>query len=108
MAAIAAPSRAGGEADMLVAEGEPQAGMPRRRTDHRRLSGSVGRDPRQVSPTARQNSTTSRAHRLHRIDLGKGRGRVAVGQFDTGGHANALLHRGHQKTAIGIMGSTLQ
>src|SRR5579883_1544272 len=93
---------------MLVAKGKPEAAMTWCCADHRQAV-------RQGRPCAAPGVADSLAEfgyasrqRHHRIELGQGRRRIARGQFDTRGDADAVLHGCHDKAAIGIMDRTAQ
>src|SRR6202011_1943019 len=98
----------GREADVLVAESEPQTGMPWRRPDHRQAVRK--RRPRPAPGFADRLAKFDNASRgrHHLIELGERGGRIAGGQLDPGGDADALLHRRQEEAAFGVMDRTLQ
>jgi hypothetical protein len=93
---------------MLVAEGKPQAGMPGRRTDHRQAVRQ--RRPR-ASPCFADGIAEfghAARQRNHLIELGERGRRIAAGQLDARGDTDALLHRGHDETAVDVIDRTPQ
>src|SRR3954453_23825528 len=59
---------AGGETDMLVAEGEPETGMPRRRPDHRQAIRQGRPRPAPAVADGGAEFDDAARHRLDRID----------------------------------------
>src|SRR5450631_4737723 len=97
-----------GEADVLVAECEPQSGMPGRGPDHGQAVGQGRPCPAPGLADRVTEFDHAARERYHLVELGERRGRISGGEFDPRGDPNALLHRRHQETAFGVMNRTLQ
>ena len=73
-----------------------------------RPSGSVGREPRQDIADGITEFGDAARQRNDLIELGERGRRIAAGQFDARGDADALLHRRHDEAAVDVIDRTPQ
>ena len=95
--------RAEREAVMLMAEVEPQARMSRRGPDHRQEVWQARPPPEpglRVDPLSERKRPARQ--RLHSVEHGGRRRRVAQREFRAGGQPHSLRHRGDEIAAVDV------